>query len=128
VCVWGRVGEGGGVGERDCQWGYLNVLYMCVNYVTLYTLQQDKIRPRTNKNRDMVFAATWYSAAAWYLVWFAKSCNMNQVISERCGPSVLRSSAARSAQARCSPSGVTLQQRFTATAYHCEKSCLTIRY
>ena len=80
---------------------------------------------KTKSNQELTkiatwyFAATWYSAAAWYFVWFAMSCNMNQVISEECGPSVLRSSAARSAQARCSPSGVSLQRRFTATAFHC---------
>ena len=43
---------------------------------------------------------------------------MNHVISDKCGPSVLGSSAARSAQARCSPFGVSLQRSFTATAFH----------
>ena len=28
VCVWGSMGNGGGSGERDYHWGYLNILEM----------------------------------------------------------------------------------------------------
>ena len=57
VCVWGKVGEGGGFGERDHHWGYLNNLEMCVNYVTReYCIpfnktksnQELKNRPKSN--------------------------------------------------------------------------------
>ena len=64
--------------------------------------------------------ARWYSVAAWYFVWFAMSCNMNHVISDKCGPSVPRlRGAARRAQARCSPDGDAVRRRCSATAMLC---------